>query len=92
MQRAASGAEVDAQADPRQAAAASPATGGSDGKVTDLGRVDLVQQLLQPHATLEVLQCPAFVVHQLSVSHRPFSAEHWMNSHQANKTTIDLKL
>lgn len=80
VQGAAGGAQVDAKADPRQAdtgaTAASASTGGSDGKVTDLRRVDFVQKLLQPHATLKVLQRPAFVVHQLSVGHRPFSAKH----------------
>lgn len=46
VQGAAGGAQVDAQADPRQSAAASSATGGSDRKVPDLRRVDFVQQLL----------------------------------------------
>lgn len=38
---------------------------------TDLRCVDFMQQLLQPHAPLEVLKCPTLVMHQLSMSYRP---------------------
>lgn len=34
-----------------------------------IGCVHLLQQLLQPHAALELLQGAAFVVHQLGVAH-----------------------
>lgn len=40
-----------------------------------VGRVHLLQQLVQPHASLELLQGAALVVHQLGVAHRPPSAK-----------------
>lgn len=36
-----------------------------------IGGVDLLQQLVEPHATPELLQGAALVVHQLGVAHRP---------------------
>lgn len=36
-----------------------------------VGCVDLFQQLVEPHATPELLQGAALVVHQLGMAHRP---------------------
>lgn len=40
-----------------------------------VGGVHLLQQLVQPHASLELLQGAALVVHQLGMAHRPFSVK-----------------
>lgn len=57
--------------------AASPSSAAADTdaasrllSLADLGRVNFMQQFLQPHASLKILQRPALVVHQLSVCHR----------------------
>lgn len=39
-----------------------------------VGGVHLLQQLVQPQASLELLQGAAFVVHQLGMAHRPLPA------------------